>query len=164
MHRVGNDEAFFQAVSVAGMILENKFERYRGNERADRRVEEILEEHRQAVTSGKRDSKMQDTDFTGVCTVSEAVVGDGDCICHIPIQSWWILYTTTEEGIFHELQMQFSGRVALVLKMKNWNRLPDYKSAGFCHKGGFLMTVGMLEDAVKACRISMELYHEIRQS
>ena len=37
----GNDEAFFQAVSVAGMILENKFERYRGNERADRRVEEI---------------------------------------------------------------------------------------------------------------------------
>ena len=53
----GNDEAFFQAVSVAGLILENKFERYRGNERADRRVEEILEEHRQAVTSGKRDSE-----------------------------------------------------------------------------------------------------------
>ena len=57
MHRGGNDEAFFQAVSVAGLILENKFERYRGNERADRRVEEILEEHRQAVTSGKRDSE-----------------------------------------------------------------------------------------------------------
>ena len=32
----GSDEAFFQAVSVAGMILENKFERYRGNERADK--------------------------------------------------------------------------------------------------------------------------------
>jgi len=30
-----NDEAFFQAVSVAGMILENKFERYLGNERTD---------------------------------------------------------------------------------------------------------------------------------
>ena len=28
----GSDAAFFQAVSVAGMILENKFERYRGNE------------------------------------------------------------------------------------------------------------------------------------
>ena len=38
-----NDEAFFQAVSVAGMILENKFERYLGNERADKRIEEILE-------------------------------------------------------------------------------------------------------------------------
>ena len=40
-----NDEAFFQAVSVAGMILENKFDRYRGNERADKRVEEIYERH-----------------------------------------------------------------------------------------------------------------------
>ena len=43
-----NDEAFFQAVSVAGMILENKFDRYRGNERADKRVEEIYERHMQA--------------------------------------------------------------------------------------------------------------------
>jgi len=41
----GSDEAFFQAVSVAGMILENKFERYRGNERADKRVEEVLAKH-----------------------------------------------------------------------------------------------------------------------
>ena len=30
----GTDKAFFQAVNIAGMILENKFERYRGNERA----------------------------------------------------------------------------------------------------------------------------------
>lgn len=44
-----NDEAFFQAVSVAGMILENKFERFRGNERADKRVEEIYAHHEQAV-------------------------------------------------------------------------------------------------------------------
>ena len=44
-----NDEAFFQAVSVAGMILENKFERFRGNERADKRIEEIYAHHEQAV-------------------------------------------------------------------------------------------------------------------
>ena len=44
----GSDEAFFQAVSVAGMILENKFERYRGNERADKRVEEVLAKHNPA--------------------------------------------------------------------------------------------------------------------
>ena len=50
----GNDEAFFQAVSVAGMILENKFERYRGNERADKRVEELLEAHEMAILSGKK--------------------------------------------------------------------------------------------------------------
>ena len=30
-----SDDAFFRAVGVAGMILENKFERYLGNERAD---------------------------------------------------------------------------------------------------------------------------------
>lgn len=48
----GSDEAFFQAVSVAGMILENKFERYRGNERADKRVEEVLAKAR----SGKQDT------------------------------------------------------------------------------------------------------------
>ena len=39
----GTDEAFFRAVSVAGMILENKFARYLGNERADKRIEEVLE-------------------------------------------------------------------------------------------------------------------------
>ena len=47
-----NDEAFFQAVNVAGMILENKFERYLGNERADRRVEEVLAKHNAALASG----------------------------------------------------------------------------------------------------------------
>ena len=49
----GSDAAFFQAVSVAGMILENKFERYRGNERADRQIEEVLAAHERAVTSGE---------------------------------------------------------------------------------------------------------------
>lgn len=49
----GTDKAFFQAVNMAGMILENKFERYRGNERADRRVEEILVEQEQAIKAGE---------------------------------------------------------------------------------------------------------------
>ena len=48
------DEEFFQAVSVAGMILENKFERYRGNQRADRRIEEILEAHEKAMAAGDK--------------------------------------------------------------------------------------------------------------
>ena len=33
-------------------------------------------------------------------------------------------------------------------------------SAEFCHKGGFLMTTGTLDDAVKACEISLEEFHE----
>ena len=50
----GNDEAFFQAVSVAGMILENNFYRFLGYERADKRVDEILEEHQKAILSGEK--------------------------------------------------------------------------------------------------------------
>jgi hypothetical protein len=33
-------------------------------------------------------------------------------------------------------------------------------SAGFCHKGGFLMTAGTLEDAVAACKISLSCFKE----
>ena len=50
----GNDAAFFKAVGVAGMILDNKLERYRGNERADKRVEEILKQHQEEIASGKK--------------------------------------------------------------------------------------------------------------
>ena len=39
----GTDEPFSVQFSVAGMILDNKFARYLGNERADKRIEEILE-------------------------------------------------------------------------------------------------------------------------
>ena len=34
------------------------------------------------------------------------------------------------------------------------------KTANFCHKGGFLMTTGELADAVQACKLSMEQFHE----
>ena len=33
-------------------------------------------------------------------------------------------------------------------------------SAGFCHKGGFLMTVGDEADAIRACEISLEEYEQ----
>lgn len=33
-------------------------------------------------------------------------------------------------------------------------------SAGFCHKGGFLMTVGTLKDAVAVCAYSLATFHE----
>ena len=54
-----HDDAFFHAVSMAGMILESKFERFRGNERADRKIEEILEAHDDAVEEGKCDERIQ---------------------------------------------------------------------------------------------------------
>ena len=38
----------------------------------------------------------------------------------------------------------------LGLENEELEQVTGLQSAGFCHKGGFLMTVGMLEDAVKA--------------
>lgn len=34
------------------------------------------------------------------------------------------------------------------------------ESAIFCHKGGFLMTCGTLEDSILACRSSLAAFHE----
>lgn len=156
----GNDEAFFQAVSVAGMILENKFERYLGNERADKRVEEILEAHQKAVYSGEKSKeearilvlpefvpcqkRLSETDIAFVIFPSNR---GGYCIqpqkkeyslnykCSFPIE--WL-------GLENEELISATGLL----------------SAGFCHKGGFLMTTGTLEDAVKACEISLADFHE----
>ena len=155
-----NDQAFFQAVSVAGMILENKFERYRGNERADKRIEEILKEHELAVSSGKRaaeeskililpefvpcQKRLSETEIAFVIFPSNR---GGYCIqpqkkeyslnykCSFPVE--WL-------GLENEELVQETGLA----------------SAGFCHKGGFLMTTGTLNDAVKACEISLEEFHE----
>ena len=156
----GNDEAFFQSVSVAGMILENKFERYLGNERADKRVEEILEEHQKAILSGEKSKeearililpefvpcqkRLSETDIAFVIFPSNR---GGYCIqpqkkeyslnykCSFPVE--WL-------GLENEELVAATG----------------LSSAGFCHKGGFLMTTGTLEDAVKACEISLADFHE----
>ena len=156
----GNDEAFFQAVSVAGMILENKFQRYLGNERADKRVEEILEAHNEAISSGEKSKdeakilvlpefvpcqkRLSETEIAFVIFPSNR---GGYCIqpqkkeyslnykCCFPVE--WL-------GLENEELVQATG----------------LESAGFCHKGGFLMTAGTLEDAVKACEISLEEFHE----
>ena len=155
-----NDEAFFQAVSVAGMILENKFERYLGNERADRRVEEVLTEHAASLASG--DTPAENTNIlilpefipcqkrlseTNIAFVIFPSNRGGYCIqpqkkeysmnykCSFPVE--WLGLENEELAVATGL-----------------------KSAGFCHKGGFLMTTGELADAVQACHISMEQFHE----
>lgn len=155
-----NDEAFFQAVSVAGMILENKFERYLGNERADKRVEEVLTEHAASLASG--DTPAENTNIlilpefipcqkrlseTNIAFVIFPSNRGGYCIqpqkkeysmnykCSFPVE--WL-------GLENEELVVATG----------------LKSAGFCHKGGFLMTTGELADAVQACHISMEQFQE----
>lgn len=148
----GTDEAFFRAVSVAGMILENKFARYLGNERADKRIEEVLETRDQTGDSRilvlpefiPCQKRLSETEVAFVIFPSNR---GGYCIqpqkkeyslnykCSFP--SEWL-------GLENEELQKETGLV----------------SAGFCHKGGFLLTTGTLEDAVKACEISLAEYRE----
>ena len=105
----GNDEAFFQAVSVAGMILENKFERYRGNERADKRVEEIYARHQQAFHDREKHR-----DDARILTLPEFV----PCQKFLSeTQIAFVIFPSNRGGYCiqpqkNELQMQFPARMA----------------------------------------------------
>ena len=103
-----NDEAFFQAVSVAGMILENKFERYLGNERADRRVEEVLTEHAASLASGDTPAENTNILILPEFIPAKNAFRNQHCFCDLSVQPGRLLYPATEKRIFHELQMQFS--------------------------------------------------------
>lgn len=146
----GSDEAFFQAVSVAGMILENKFERYRGNERADKRVEEVLAKHDPAsrilvlpefIPCQKA---LSETDIAFVIFPSNR---GGFCIqpqkreysmnykCSFPAE--WL-------GLEGEELVNATGICGAI----------------FCHKGGFIMTVKEQDEAVKACEKALSLHKD----
>ena len=148
----GTDEAFFRAVSVAGMILENKFARYLGNERADKRIEEVLETRDQTGDSRilvlpefiPCQKRLSETEVAFVIFPSNR---GGYCIqpqkkeyslnykCSFP--SEWL-------GLENEELQKETG----------------LSSATFCHKGGFLMSIGDLSDAIRACQISLDAFTE----
>ena len=148
----GTDEAFFRAVSVAGMILENKFARYLGNERADKRIEEVLETRDQTGDSRilvlpefiPCQKRLSETEVAFVIFPSNR---GGYCIqpqkkeyslnykCSFP--SEWL-------GLENEELQKETG----------------LSSATFCHKGVFLMYVGDLSDAIRACQISLDAFTE----
>ena len=148
----GTDEAFFRAVSVAGMILDNKFARYLGNERADKRIEEILE-----VQNPEADSRilvlpefipcqkrLSETDIAFVIFPSNR---GGYCI-----QPQKKEYSLNYKCSFPESW--------LGLEKEELKEESGLSGAEFCHKGGFLMTTSTLEDAIKACKISQQQFHE----
>ena len=155
-----NDEAFFQAVSVAGMILENKFERYLGNERADRRVEEVLAEHTEALASGETPAEN-----TNILVLPEFIP------CQKRLSETniaFVIFPSNRGGYCiqpqkKEYSMNYKCSFPvewLGLENEELAAATGLKSAGFCHKGGFLMTTGELADAVQACHISMEQFQE----
>ena len=155
-----NDEAFFQAVSVAGMILENKFERYLGNERADRRVEEVLTEHAASLASGDTPAEN-----TNILILPEFIP------CQKRLSETniaFVIFPSNRGGYCiqpqkKEYSMNYKCSFPaewLGLENEELQEVTGLKTAGFCHKGGFLMTTGELVDAVQACKLSMEQFHE----
>ena len=156
----GNDEAFFQAVSVAGMILENKFERYLGNERADKRVEEILEEHQKAILSGEKSKEESRILILPEFVPCQKHLSETD-IAFVIFPSNRGGYCIQPQKKEYSLNYKCSFPVEwLGLENEELIATTGLSSAGFCHKGGFLMTTGTLEDAVKACKISLADFHE----
>ena len=156
----GSDEAFFQAVSVAGMILENKFERYRGNERADKRVEEIYDRHQQAFHD--REKHREDA---RILILPEFV----PCQKFLSeTQIAFVIFPSNRGGYCiqpqkKEYSMNYKCSFPsewLGLENEELKEATGLKTANFCHKGGFLMTTGELSDAVQACKLSMEQFHE----
>ena len=156
----GNDEAFFQAVSVAGMILENKFERYLGNERADKRVEEILEEHQKAILSGEKSKEEARILILPEFVPCQKRLSETD-IAFVIFPSNRGGYCIQPQKKEYSLNYKCSFPVEwLGLENEELAAATGLPSAGFCHKGGFLMTTGELADAVQACKISMEQFYE----
>ena len=153
----GSDAAFFQAVSMAGLIMESKFERFRGNERADRKVEEILEAHEDAVDAGREEEEILVLPEFVPCQkrLSETEIA-------------FVIFPSNRGGYCIQPQKkEFSMNYKcpfpeewLGLEGEELKKKTGLSGAGFCHKGGFIMSAETLEDAVKACRISLEQYVE----
>ena len=152
-----NDEAFFQAVSVAGMILDHKFERYLGNERADQRVNELLK--------AKEEQSLENTEDSRILVLPEFV----PCQKRLSeTQIAFVIFPSNRGGYCiqpqkKEYSMNYKCSFPsewLGLEGEELVQATGLESSSFCHKGGFLMTMGTLEDALEACRISLRKFSE----
>ena len=156
----GNDEAFFQAVSIAGMILENKFERYRGNERADKRVEELLEAHEKAILSGKKGKEESKILVLPEFVPCQKRLSETE-IAFVIFPSNRGGYCIQPQKKEYSLNYKCSFPVEwLGLENEELEAASGIAGAVFCHKGGFLMTTETLEEAVQAAKISLAEFHE----
>ena len=154
------DGAFFQAVSVAGMILENKFERYRGNQRADRRIEEILEAHERAIEAGDKPKNERQILILPEFVPCQKRLSE-TAIAFVIFPSNRGGYCIQPQKKEYSLNYKCSFPVEwLGLENEELVAATGLKSASFCHKGGFLMSVGTLEDAVNTCLVSLQEFHE----
>lgn len=149
----GLSVGFLRAVQVAGMVLENKFVRYRADARADEKINQVLA--MQETQGGDArilvlpefvpcQKRLKETDIAfvifpsnrgGYCIQPQKKPDSMNYKCSFP-KHW------------------------LGLENEELQKATGLASAGFCHKGGFLMTVGDEADAIRACEISLEEYEQ----
>ena len=148
----GLTKEFQRAVQMAGMILENKFARYRADARADAQIEEVL-------------SAREDLTDTRILVLSEFVP------CQKRLKETdiaFVIFPSNRGGYCIQPQKKPDSMNYKCSFPKQWLGLENEElqkatglaSAGFCHKGGFLMTVGDEADAIRACEISLEEYEQ----
>ena len=156
----GENEAFLKAVQTAGMILVNTFEKYKGNERAEKRIEEILTTQESSVLSGKK-SPVE----AKILTLPEFIP------CQKQLRDTeiaFIIFPSNRGGYCIQPQKkEYSLNYKcsfpsewLGLENEELQKETGLSSATFCHKGGFLMSVGDLSDAIRACQISLDAFTE----
>ena len=142
------------------MILVNTFEKYKGNERAEKRIEEILTTQESSVLSGKK-SPVE----AKILTLPEFIP------CQKQLRDTeiaFIIFPSNRGGYCiqplkrkHSLNYKCSFPESwLGLEGKELQTETGLNSANFCHKGGFIMTTDHLDDAISACKISLEHFTE----
>lgn len=145
---------------MAGMILDNKLERYRGNERADKRVEEILKQHQEEIASGKKPADEKQILVLPDYVPCQKYLSETD-IAFVIFPSNRGGYCIQPQKREYSLNYKCSFPESwLGLEKEELKEESGLSGAEFCHKGGFLMTTSTLEDAIKACKISQQQFHE----
>lgn len=147
------DESFIQP-------LDNNDNTGEKNERAEKRIEEILTTQESSVLSGKKSpveakiltlpefipcqKQLRDTEIAFIIFPSNR---GGYCIQPLKRK-----HSLNYKCSFPESWLGLEGKELQIETGLN--------SANFCHKGGFIMTTDHLDDAISACKISLEHFTE----
>ena len=152
----GSDAAFFEAVTIAGQILNHKWERFRADERAEQQFVEILTGHRERIAAEKKAGTMDEK----ILILSEFF----PCQKQLSATEIAFLVFPSNRGGYcvQPVRKENSSNYKYEFP-ENWLGLENealqeatgLAGASFCHKGGFLLTTETLADAVSACRISL---------
>ena len=138
------DNCFFEAVNLAMLILNKKFESVRSVQRATALVEKALAESSDAIVVLPRYAPWKNV----------LVKAEADFVVY-PSQrggySAQVVPADTDKDPDYYFPEEWAGKPEQELRLAS-----GVDTLSFCHKGRFLISTGTLEDAIAACRIARE--------